>query len=92
MFNKTYDQIRSARYFGIGFFLGSTLYELQISRVIGFFSFSFQQSYSNILMIPRCRLLRGLKISAVAYCAYCHSAAIACCASKRIRAVAYSAY
>ncbi len=38
-----------------------------------FFSFSFSRNYSNILMNPRCRLLRGFKISAVAYCAYCHS-------------------
>jgi hypothetical protein len=38
-----------------------------------FFSFSFLQSYSNISMNPRYKLLRGFKISAVAYCAYCHS-------------------
>ncbi len=38
-----------------------------------FFSLLFSRSYSNILMNPCCRLFRGFKISAVAYCAYCHS-------------------
>ncbi len=38
-----------------------------------FFPLWFSQSYSNILMNPRCRLLREFKISTVAYCAYCHS-------------------
>ncbi len=38
-----------------------------------FFSVLFSRSYSNILMNPRCRLLRGFKISAVAYFTYCHS-------------------
>jgi hypothetical protein len=38
-----------------------------------FFSLSLSRSYSNILMNPRCRPLREFKISAVAYCVYCHS-------------------
>ncbi len=33
-----------------------------------FFSLSFSRSYSNISINPRCRLLRGFKISAVGYC------------------------
>ncbi len=38
-----------------------------------YFSPSFSRSYQNILMNPRCRLLRGFKISPGAYFAYCHS-------------------
>ncbi len=38
-----------------------------------FFSLLFSQSYSNVFIYPRCRLLQGFKISAVAYCAYYHS-------------------
>jgi hypothetical protein len=38
-----------------------------------FFSLSFSRSNSNISMNLCCRPLRGFKISAVAYCAYCHS-------------------
>jgi hypothetical protein len=45
----------------------------KVSSELIFFSLSFSRSYSNISMNPRCRLLRGFKISAVAYCAYCHS-------------------
>ncbi len=38
-----------------------------------FFSFQFSQSFWNILMNSCCSLLGGFKISAIAYCAYCHS-------------------
>ncbi len=63
----------SARFFGLDFFHGSTLYgplDFETKRI--FFSFSFSHSYSKILMNPRCRLLQGFKIRAVAYYAYSH--------------------
>jgi hypothetical protein len=47
-----------------------------------FFPLSFSRNHSNISMNPCCQLLRGFKISAVAYCTYCIV----------IPYVAYSAY
>jgi hypothetical protein len=54
----------------LGFFHGSILNiwapDFNAKRI--FFYLSFSRSYSNISMNPRCRLLRGFKISAVGYC------------------------
>jgi hypothetical protein len=48
------------------------IYGPQISRLKGFsFLFRFREAmYSNTLMNPCCRLLRGLKISTVACCSF----------------------
>ncbi len=45
--------------------------DLEAKRI--FFSLSFSRSCQNISMNSGCRLLRGFKISTVAYCVYCHS-------------------
>ncbi len=65
-----------ARDFLVSVFFVDPLYcicatDFEAERI--FFSFSFSRSYSNFSMNPRSSLLRGIKISAVAYCAHCHS-------------------
>jgi hypothetical protein len=63
----------SARFFGLNFLHGCTLYGPQVARLKGFSFFSFSHSYKNISMNPCCRLLWENKIIAGAYWAYCHS-------------------
>jgi hypothetical protein len=60
-------------FFCLGFFMDLLFRAPDFEAKRIFFSLSFSRSYLNISMNPRSRLLQGFKISAVAYCAYCHS-------------------